>query len=82
MEPSEVEPEGWGDNAIKVTLTYVQRREQEITKMSLSTQRHCNLYKYEEIIHMHQEVHGAMEIISIDRGFVWPIYFTLIPSQS
>jgi hypothetical protein len=31
---------------------------------------------------MHQEVHGAMEIRSIDRSYVWLIYFTLVLSQS
>jgi hypothetical protein len=31
IEPPEVEPKGWGNNAIKVTLVDLQRREQERT---------------------------------------------------
>ncbi len=50
VEPSEVDLEGWGDNAIKVTLLDLQQRVWEVTKMSLSTQRHGNLYNFEEVL--------------------------------
>jgi hypothetical protein len=45
----EVELEGWGDNAPKVTPTNLQRKEHEKVEMNLSTQRHGTLYIYEEI---------------------------------
>jgi hypothetical protein len=51
-KPSKIEPEGWGDNAHKVTL---QWKEQEKIEMSLSTQRHGTLYRSKEISHMYQE---------------------------
>jgi hypothetical protein len=50
VEPSEVDLEGWGDNAIKVTLLDLQQRVWEVRKMSLSTQRHGNLYNFEEVL--------------------------------
>jgi hypothetical protein len=51
VEPPKVEPKGWGDNAFEVTPADLQRKEQEITEMSLSTQRHGVLYKSEEILY-------------------------------
>jgi hypothetical protein len=50
VEPSEVDLERWGDNVIKLTLVDLQQRVWEITEMSLSTQRHGNLYKFEEVL--------------------------------
>jgi hypothetical protein len=52
----DVEPEGWGNNANRVTPIDLQQKVQEITKMNLSSQRHGNLYKSEEILHVHEEV--------------------------
>ncbi len=49
-EPLEVDLKGWGDNAIMLTLVDLQRRVWEITEMRLSTQRHGNLYKFEEVL--------------------------------
>jgi len=55
-EPPKVEPEGWGDNAFKVTCAYLQRKEWERTKMSLSTQRHGTLYRSNVILHTSQQL--------------------------
>ncbi len=52
-KPLEIEPKGWGDNGIKVTLAYLKQREWKRTDMSSSTQRHGNVYKFKEILHMH-----------------------------
>jgi hypothetical protein len=52
----DVELEGWGNNPNRVTPTYLQQKIQEITKMNLSSQKHGNLYKSEEILHVHEEV--------------------------
>jgi hypothetical protein len=71
VKPLEIKPKGWGRNAIKVTITYLQHREHGRTKMSVSTQRHGNLYISEELLHAHQEVQRGMETISIARGFAW-----------
>jgi len=38
--------------------------------MSLSTQRHGNLYKFEQMLHMHQKVRG-METRSMNKGSIW-----------
>ncbi len=54
VEPPKVKLEGWGDNALKVTLADLQRKEREITNMNLSTQRHGTLYIFEKILHMYQ----------------------------
>jgi hypothetical protein len=54
-KPLEIEPKGWGDNAPMVTFVNLQQKERESTKMSLSTQRHRILYKFEEISHMYQK---------------------------
>jgi hypothetical protein len=54
-----------------VTLINLQQQVQEITKMSLSTQRHGNLYKFKEVLQIHREVQGGMEIRIIDKGYVW-----------
>jgi hypothetical protein len=70
-EPLKVEPKEWGDNAIKVTLANLQHKERGRTYMNLSTQIHGNLHKFEEILHMHQEVQGGMERRSIGKGFAW-----------
>jgi hypothetical protein len=51
VEPPKVEPEGSGDNALKVTLAYLQRKEQERTEMTLSTQRRGILFRSEEILY-------------------------------
>jgi hypothetical protein len=53
VEPLEVKLEGWEDNVIKVTPTNLKQREWKRTNMSLSTQRHGNVYKCKEILHMH-----------------------------
>jgi hypothetical protein len=60
-----VEPEAWGDNALKVNPTNLQKKG---TEMSLSTQRHGTLYRSKEILHSYQEAQRGMETISIDRG--------------
>jgi hypothetical protein len=39
--------------------------------MNPSTQRHGNLYKSKEVLHMHQKIQGGMETRSINRGFIW-----------
>jgi len=39
--------------------------------MSLSTQRHGNLYKSKEVLHTLQKIQRGMEIRSINRGFAW-----------
>jgi hypothetical protein len=70
-KPSEVEPKEWGDNAINVTLANMQHKEWGKTYMNLSTLRHGHLHKFEEMLHMHQEVQGCMEIRSIDEGSAW-----------
>jgi hypothetical protein len=56
VEPLEVKLKGWGDNAFKGTLANLQEKERERLEISLSTQRHGTLYKYEEILHTYQEV--------------------------
>jgi hypothetical protein len=69
-----VEPEAWGDNALKVNPTNLQKKgtgkkwELERAEMSLSTQRHGTLYRSKEILHSYQEAQRGMETISIDRG--------------
>jgi hypothetical protein len=67
-KPPIVEPQAWGDNALKVTPTNLQKRELERAEMSLSTQRHGTLYRSKEILHSYQEAQRGMETISIDRG--------------
>jgi len=52
-KPLEVKPKGWGDCAIKVTPANLKQREWKITKMSLLTQRHGNVYISKDILHMH-----------------------------
>jgi hypothetical protein len=39
--------------------------------MSLSTQRHGNLYRSKKILHTHQEVQRGMETRSTTKGFAW-----------
>ncbi len=39
--------------------------------MSLSSQRHANLYRSKEVLCVHEEVHERLKVKSIDRGFVW-----------
>jgi len=39
--------------------------------MTLSTQRHGNLYRSKKILHMHQEVQRGMETRSTTKGFAW-----------
>jgi hypothetical protein len=39
--------------------------------MSMSFQIHGNLYKYEELLCVHEEVQERLEIRSIDRGSTW-----------
>jgi len=39
--------------------------------MNLSTQRDGILYKFKEILHTYQEIHGGMETRSINRSYVW-----------
>jgi hypothetical protein len=39
--------------------------------MNLSTQRHGNLHRSEEISHTYQEAQGGMETRSTNIGFVW-----------
>jgi hypothetical protein len=69
VEPPKVKLEGWGNNALKVTLTNLQRKERERINMNLSAQRHGTLYRFEEILHTYQEVRGGMETRSKDRGY-------------
>jgi hypothetical protein len=51
-----IEPEGWGDNAIKDTFADLQWKVHEKTKMNMSSWRHGNLYKFEEILYVHEHV--------------------------
>jgi hypothetical protein len=37
--------------------------------MNMSTHRHGSLYRSKDILQIHQEVQGGMEIRSIDSGF-------------
>jgi hypothetical protein len=53
--PPKVELKGWGDNVNKVTLVDLQQKVEARTYMSLSSQRHGNLYKFKEILHIHEE---------------------------
>jgi hypothetical protein len=71
VKPLEIEPKGWGSNAIRVTIANLQQKEQGRTDMSLSTQRHGNLYRSKKILHTHQEVQKGMETRSTARGFAW-----------
>jgi hypothetical protein len=68
-KPPKVEPKVWGNNVIRVTPIDLQHREQGRIEMSLSTQRHGNLYRSKEILHMHQQVHGGMETRSTYKSF-------------
>jgi hypothetical protein len=54
--PPKVELKGWGNNVNKVALIDLQQRVEDKTNMSLSSQRHGKLYKFEEILHIHEEV--------------------------
>jgi hypothetical protein len=65
----EVEPKGWGNNAIIVTPTDLQQRVWERTLMNMPTHRHGSLYRYKEILQIHQEVQGGTKIRSIDLVF-------------
>lgn len=69
--PLEVELVGWGDNVIKVTPMNMQRKVHEKNKISLSSCRHGNLYRSEEVLCVHEEVQEGLEIKSTDRGFAW-----------
>ncbi len=50
IEPLEVELEGWETMQLRVTLIDLQQWVQEVTEMSLLTQRHGNLYKFKEVL--------------------------------
>ncbi len=37
--------------------------------LSLSSRRHGNMYRFEEILHVHEEVHEGLEIKPTTRGY-------------
>jgi hypothetical protein len=65
VEPLEVEPKGWGDNAIKVIPIDLQHMGHRRTKMNLATQRHGNLYRFKEILFTHLEKYMGVYIQSL-----------------
>jgi hypothetical protein len=74
-----VEPKGWGNNAIKVTLVDLQQRLQERIGMNLSSQRHGNLHRSKKALHVHEVPTRVGDDINKQR-FYLVICFTLIPS--
>ncbi len=39
--------------------------------MNFLSWRHGNMYKFEEILHLHEETHVGLGIRWINKGFVW-----------
>ncbi len=77
--PAKVQPKGWGGNAIRDTLVDLQRKVHEKTKMNMSSWRHDNLYKFEEILYVHGGTWKVGSKINRHKLFL-AIYFILVSS--